>query len=45
MRKKSVASDVLSELVERGMRRFAIELSERARKYMDDDKIEQLEAE
>jgi hypothetical protein len=36
---------VLSELVEHGTRRFVIELSERARKYMDDDKIEQLEAE
>jgi len=36
---------VLSELVERGMRRLVIELSQRARKYMGDDKIEQLEGE
>ena len=42
---KAIASDVLSELVEeRGMRQFVIELTKRARRYMDDDKIEQLEA-
>jgi hypothetical protein len=42
---KAIAADVLSELVERGMRRLVIELSQRARKYMGDDKIEQLEGE
>lgn len=42
---KAIAADVLSELVERGMRRLVIELSQRARKYMDDDKVEQLECE
>ena len=42
---KAIAADVLSELVERGMRRLVIELSKRARKYMDDDKIERLEGE
>jgi hypothetical protein len=41
---KAIASDVLSEVVERGMRQFVIELTKRARGYMDDDKIEQLEA-
>jgi hypothetical protein len=41
---KAITCDVLSELVERAMRRLVIELTARARKYMDDDKIEQLEA-
>jgi hypothetical protein len=42
---KAIAADVLSELVERGMRRLVVELNEQARKYMDDDKVEQLEGE
>ena len=42
---KAIAAEVLSELVERGMRRLVIELSRRARKYMGDDKIEQIEIE
>ena len=42
---KAIAAEVLSELVERGMRCLVIELSRRARKYMGDDKIEQIEIE
>jgi hypothetical protein len=42
---KAIAAEVFSEIIERGTRIFAKELTERTRAYMDEAEIERLEVE
>lgn len=42
---KAIASELFSEIVERGTRYFATELIQRTRDYMDETEIERLEVE
>jgi hypothetical protein len=42
---KAIAGEVFSEIIERGTRIFAKELTERTREYMSEDEIERLEVE
>lgn len=42
---KAIAAEVFSEIIERGTRIFAMELTERTRAYMDETEIARLEVE
>ena len=42
---KAIAGEVFSEIIERGTRIFATQLTERTREYMSEDEIERLEVE